>query len=154
MRTPSTPKQFKDAFGSQIGKIFRLKPEEVDLQQALKETRPEYKRWNFEIVWTSPTKALKEHYKDDVVLTWIGKISEKKWQSNASRERIEKMKKDTRKKSFRGFPILTLIRNKDGTLWDFSEGRHRLMVARELGLKKVPVLEATAVKGLFPKVYY
>jgi len=153
-KLPKTPEEFKAAYGKPIGGLFKLETEEIDMQAALKETNPESRKWNFKIVWMSPNQALKKRHKDDVVSTWIGKISEKKWLSNASRERITKMIEDTRKKSFHGFPIVMLIRNKDGTLWDFSEGRHRLMVARELGLKRVPILEATAGKGLPPKVYY
>ena len=153
LKSPKTPEEFKAAFGKPIGGLFKLEPEEMDIQHALKDTRPSHRRWKFKIVWKTPAQALKqqyEMYKLDCASAGLHTESEAEWIEGYDKRKVAEMIKDTESPWWDirvGFPIVTVIKNKDGTLWSNQEGHHRIIVAREKGWK-VPILIATAIKEL------
>lgn len=148
-KNPKTPEEMKTFFGKPIGGLFQLKTGLDDFDSSLNPENSLRKiGYDFSIAWKTPEAALKEQYAAEKKSANIIKSdSYRQWRDGYDKFKLDQMIKASKNPNFKGFPIVVVQRNRNGSIYPFQEGHHRLMVAKGK-VKSVPILEATDRKNV------
>jgi len=105
-----------------------------------------HRKYDFKLVWKTPDQELMHQYKQTSGYAKNGLKGFERWKEIAYELQPNYRKEFLYKNIKRGVggkvPIIVEEYKEDGSVYNFQEGRTRSLIAKELGAKRIPILQA------------